>query len=64
MGYVERTLVEGEQVLARGRLASESPSTSHLGQSLQIVARRKPLYVCNAPTKFCGAAKCRDGPGH
>jgi hypothetical protein len=23
--------------------------TSALGQSLQIVARRKPLYVCNAP---------------
>jgi hypothetical protein len=35
-----------------------------LGQSLQIVAGRKPLYVCNTPiaTKFCRAAECREGP--
>src|SRR5208283_2941639 len=38
---------------------------SALGQSLRIVARRNPLYVCNAPiaTKFCRVAECREGPG-
>jgi hypothetical protein len=40
---------------SRRHVIGNSPGAiSQMGQSLQIVARRKPLYVCNAPVVSTG----------